>query len=227
MTGRPVRLVTGSALVLRGDDIDTDRIIPARFVKTSPYAELGRHVFADDRAAERAAGRVHAFDDPAYAAATVLLVGENFGCGSSREHAVAALTGWGRGIAAVVGRSFSNIFAANALANGVPCVSVGARDAEALMRHVESRPDGELAVDVAAGVVRVADPDREVPFETGPGFRERLLSGSWDPMDRLLGNAERTEQVAAALPYHSWPHPLVANPPARVRDHDTSSASTG
>jgi len=211
MTG-PVRRVAGTAVVLRGNDVDTDRIIPARFVKTSPYAELGRHVFADDRAGERAAGRLHPFDHPAYAGATVLLVGENFGCGSSREHAVAALAGWG--IGAVVGCSFSTIFATNALANGIPCAVLPAAAVERLMREVESRPDTTQVVDVAAGVVRSGE-GRAVPFETGPGFRERLLSGAWDPLDRLLGNAQRTAQVAATLPYHSWPHPLLATPPSR------------
>lgn len=207
-----VRAVGGTAVVLRGDDIDTDRIIPARFVKTSPWAELGRHVFADDRAAERAVGRVHPFDDPVYAGATVLLAGENFGCGSSREHAVAALTGWGVG--AVVGCSFSTIFAANALANGVPCAVLPAAEVHRLMRLVRSQPDTVLAVDVAVGAVRAGD-GPSVPFESGPGFRERLLAGTWDPLDRLLANAARTDEVAAALPYRSWPHPLTAHPPAR------------
>jgi 3-isopropylmalate/(R)-2-methylmalate dehydratase small subunit len=126
--------IDGRALPIRGNDIDTDRIIPARFLVTVTFEGLEQHVFEDDRKSS-----AHPFDDPRYAGAAVLIVNSNFGCGSSREHAPQALQRWG--IKAVIGESFAEIFFGNSLMIGMPCVTAKAADIDALMDQVEHNPD--------------------------------------------------------------------------------------
>ncbi|HXH07218.1 MAG TPA: 3-isopropylmalate dehydratase small subunit, partial [Vicinamibacterales bacterium] len=145
--------VEGRALPLRGDNIDTDRIVPARFLRAVTFEGLEQHLFEDDRREQdaRAAatgGRPHPFSDPAYRGATVLLVQANFGCGSSREHAPQALVR--RGLRAIVGESFSEIFFGNALALGLPCVTVPREAVERLLARAEADPAAVVRVDLEA-----------------------------------------------------------------------------
>jgi 3-isopropylmalate/(R)-2-methylmalate dehydratase small subunit len=205
VTRGAVAQVRGTVVPLRGDDIDTDRIIPARFVKSTPYDELGRCVLADDRAEAARSGKVHPFDADPFRDARILVVEANFGCGSSREHAVAALAGWG--VAAVVGCSFSNIFAANALANGIPCVSTDRPSVQRLMGLTERCPSTAVTVDIDRLEVSVAEGGWTVAVTLPPGGRSRLLDGSWDPLERLLANSRKVAEVAAALPYLAWKCP--------------------
>ena len=186
----------GRGCVLRGDDIDTDRIIPARFLRSVVFDGLGEHAFEDDRA--QAKGD-HPLDDPRFIGANVLIVGRNFGCGSSREHAPQSLTR--RGFRAFVGGSFAEIFAGNCTALGLPCLVLAPDDLEALMNAVEARPNQTLTVDVAACTVTcdVGALAAQIP----DGTRQQLLEGTWNATNVLLDAGAAIEAAAQRLPYLS------------------------
>jgi 3-isopropylmalate/(R)-2-methylmalate dehydratase small subunit len=191
--------ITGRAVVLRGEDIDTDRIMPARFLRSVSFDGLERHVFEDDRRADAEAGRRHPFDDPARSGATVLLVNRNFGCGSSREHAPQALARWG--VRAIVGESFAEIFFSNATALGVPCVCADAGHVRALMEHVEQNPSAEVGVDLESMLVR-GGPVEAACWMPEPA-RRALLAGTWDATALLTADFEAVRRAVCRLPYLS------------------------
>ena len=188
-----IRQITGRALPLRGDDIDTDRIMPARFLKAVSFEELERHLFEDDRRADPS----HAFNDPRYTGASILIVNANFGCGSSREHAPQGLAR--AGFRAVIGRSFSEIFQGNAAMLGVPCFVAGGDEIERLQALVEATPEMEIAADVATGVVAAGS--LRVEATLPPALRDGFLSGEWNPTATLLRDFHEVRAVAARLPY--------------------------
>ena len=192
--------VVGRPIPLRGNDIDTDRIIPARYMKAVTFEGLGQYVFYDARFDTEGHSTGHVMDDPRFEAKgpRIAIVNKNFGCGSSREHAPQAIARWG--IRAVVGESFAEIFLGNAVAIGLPCVRVTKADLGRLRQAIEaSDPSAEFVVDLG---------DRTV---TGPGIafavhlpdtaRDALLSGQWDATAVLLDHEEDVARVAAALPY--------------------------
>jgi 3-isopropylmalate/(R)-2-methylmalate dehydratase small subunit len=183
--------VSGPALPLRGDDIDTDRIIPARFLKAVTFEGLEQHLFEDERAGN------HPIADARFAGAVVMIVGRNFGCGSSREHAPQAIAR--RGIRALVGESFSEIFFGNSLALGLPCVRVSREDALAMMAAVEREPAIEVGVDLDAMVVTCGALRRA--GEMPEAARQALRTGAWDATGLLRDRPEEIEAVAARLPY--------------------------
>ncbi len=194
-------VITARAVPLRGNDIDTDRIIPARYLKTVVFDGLGAHAFEDDRAQLRDAGKTHPFDDPRYSEARVLVVNRNFGCGSSREHAPQALIRWNRGLQTVIGESFAEIFQGNCVATGTPCAVVDASTAEALLSLVEQDPTLELRVDlqtktISAGSARYA-------FSMPEGARTQFLQGRWDSTAELLAAKDTIRATAAKLAYFS------------------------
>ena len=191
--GRRIDRVEGTAVPLRGDDVDTDRIIPARFLKAITFDGLGEHVFEDDRRSMPD----HPFENRSYAGASILLVNANFGSGSSREHAPQALRRWG--IRACVGQSFSEIFQGNATAIGLPCATAAAADVELLMRAVEQTPDLRLAFSVAESSVEAAG--RVVPAGMPAAVREAFLDGQWDATGLLLDDFAAVRRVGAGLPY--------------------------
>lgn len=192
MTAQSIQRVKGRAVPLGGDDIDTDRIIPARFLLCTTFAGLGEHAFEDDR---KAPG--HPFSDPRYAGAKVLITGRNFGCGSSREHAPQALKR--RGIAAVIGESFAEIFLDNATSCGIACVCLPRELIEKLIGDVRQDPRAELTVDLAARVV--GHRRRKYPLAMDESVRQRLLDGTWDVLAVLQEARDRTDALAARLPY--------------------------
>jgi 3-isopropylmalate/(R)-2-methylmalate dehydratase small subunit len=192
-----IRRVSGTARPLRGDDIDTDRIIPARFLVSVTFDGLGAHAFEDDRRAAHARGEVHPFDDERFSGATLLLVNRNFGCGSSREHAPQALQRGG--IKAVIGESFSEIFFGNSVAIGLPCVTLPHDARAALQALVAQDPARTLALDLEA--MTLAAGDETLPVQMPENARQAFLSGRWDGTSMLLDRFEDVEAVAARLPY--------------------------
>ena len=195
-----ITFVEGRGLPMRGDDIDTDRIIPARFLRSITFEGLEQNVFIDERAGSRAAERTHGthpFDDAHYQGASVLLVNSNFGCGSSREHAPQALQRWG--IRAIVGESFSEIFFGNAAIIGLPCVKAAADDVRTLMEQVERNPTTMIQVDLNEGTVDAEGFRCVVTLPTK--IREALVSGAWDTTGLLLDRYEEVDRTAGALPY--------------------------
>ena len=193
-----IREIRGTALPVRGDDIDTDRIIPARFLKSVSFEGLEDHLFEDDRQQLAAAGAdQHATANPAYGSATIMLVNANFGCGSSREHAPQAIRR--RGIRAVVGQSFSEIFFGNSVALGMPCPTASPESMRALMAIAEQDPAAVLVVDLAA--MRVTAAGRPFEIAMPASAREAFLDGGWDATGLLVDDFDAVRRVAARLPY--------------------------
>lgn len=192
-------VIEGTAVPVRGDDIDTDRIVPARYLRTVTFSGLGQHAFEDDRADLAREGKRHSFDDPVYAGARILLANKNFGCGSSREHAPQALMRWGSGIAAVIAESFAEIFNANCFSLGIPCVRVDEATCRALMVAVEADPKLKIRIDFERSTIE-AGPN-QIKFEMPAGIRQRFLEGSWDSTAELLANQAQVEATARRLPY--------------------------
>jgi 3-isopropylmalate/(R)-2-methylmalate dehydratase small subunit len=185
---------------MRGDDIDTDRIIPARFLRSVTFDGLEKFVFVDERAGSESAARTHGlhpFDDPHYQGASVLLVNSNFGCGSSREHAPQALQRWG--IKAVVGESFSEIFFGNAAIIGLPCVKAARDDVQTLMEQVERNPKTLLRVDLTASLIEAEGFSCVISIPKK--IRDALVTGAWDTTGLLLDKYEEVDATAARLPY--------------------------
>ena len=187
-----IAAIEGTALPLRGDDIDTDRIIPARYLRAISFEGLERHAFEDDRKAGR-----HPFDDPQFAGARVLVVARNFGCGSSREHAPQALHRWG--IRAIVGASFSDIFFGNAAVIGLPCVTAARADVDALLDFAERNPRAAVRVDLDA--LTCASTSFTCPISMPPNTREAFLTGAWDTTGMLLDRYDEVRALAGRLPY--------------------------
>lgn len=190
----PVDQVVGTALALIGEDIDTDRIIPARFLKCVSFDALGDQVFADDRSELKGE---HPFDQEQFQGASLLVVNGNFGCGSSREHAPQALMRWG--IRAVVGVSFAEIFYGNCLALGLPCATAPAETITALQAKVIESPALAWTLDLEAMTFASATDQWAVAVESGP--RQMLLSGRWDATSQLLDQGEEVQRLMQRLPY--------------------------
>lgn len=188
-----ITCASGRGLPLRGHDIDTDRIMPARFLKAVSFDGLERHVFEDDRAADAS----HAFNDPRYVGAAVLVVNANFGCGSSREHAPQGL--FRCGIRAIIGESYSEIFRGNATMIGLPCLTADHAQIEALQTLVETSPQTSIDVDVLSGIITAGDLRFDATLPAA--VRDAFVSGQWNPTAMLLDRFAEVEAVAARLPY--------------------------
>jgi 3-isopropylmalate/(R)-2-methylmalate dehydratase small subunit len=189
--------ITGRGVPVPGDDIDTDRIIPARFMKCVTFDGLGEYVFYDVRRNEDGSDRQHPFNDPRYAGASILVTGNNFGCGSSREHAPQAI--YRAGFRAVVAEGFAEIFFGNSTQLGMPCVTAGSEDLDTLRAAVAAGPQTGITIDLEAKEIRFGD--AVIPCEIREGARSALISGKWDPLQDLLEGAAAVDAVAAGLPY--------------------------
>jgi 3-isopropylmalate/(R)-2-methylmalate dehydratase small subunit len=195
-----IQNVSGRAVPVRGADIDTDRIIPARFLRCVTFEGLGAHAFEDDRLQEKREGKVHPFDQERFQGAKVLLANQNFGCGSSREHAPQALYRWG--VRAIVAVSYSEIFYGNSVAIGMPCVHVSLEDSQALQALVEADPSLEVTVDLEANQVRAGN--KVFAASMPAGARGQFLEGTWDAMSALISGLPEVEALAKKLPYLAW-----------------------
>jgi 3-isopropylmalate/(R)-2-methylmalate dehydratase small subunit len=196
-----IRQIRGTALPIRGASIDTDRIIPARYLRSVSFEGLEQHLFADDRVqADAEKPGSHPLSKPQYQSASIMIVNANFGCGSSREHAPQAIRR--RGIRALVGESYSEIFFGNSATLGLPCVSASPETVGWLMDLVEANPSEILTIDLEAQTVDAGG--RSLPIRLPPAARESFLDGSWDATGLLLDRFEEVEAVAARLPYMKW-----------------------
>lgn len=193
--------VSGAGIPVRGNDIDTDQIIPARFMKVVTFDGLGEFAFFDQRFDDQDNQKEHPFNERRFQDASVLVVNANFGCGSSREHAPQALMRWG--IDAIVGESFAEIFAGNCLALGIPTVTADEETVTELQTVIGDHPDTEITVNVEAETVAYENEadDRTVDVAVDPAQRTALVDGIWDTTALMKSNAQATEATAADLPY--------------------------
>ena len=197
MSSTPIKKVTGKAVFVPGDDIDTDRIIPARFMKCITFDGLGEYLFYDVRKTESGENKNHNLNDPRFAEASILVSGNNFGCGSSREHAPQSILR--AGYNAVIAGSFAEIFFGNSINLGVVCVIASDADRKIIASAIEIHPELEIAIDVED--YKIWYGDQFVPCEIKLGARDSLLSGNYDPLDELLVGADEVSKIASALPY--------------------------
>ena len=189
--------LAGTGVYVPGDDVDTDRIIPARFMKCVTFDGLGEYAFYDERFEEDGRPKTHPIDDPRYAGATILLAGRNFGCGSSREHAPQAL--YRHGFRAVLAESYAEIFFGNAITLGMPCLVMDGRDIRALAALIDEAPQTEINIDIPNGQVSIADVS--FPAKLPDHAKEALVDGKWDAIADLLEGLDAVQATAAKLPY--------------------------
>ncbi|EMA23483.1 3-isopropylmalate dehydratase small subunit [Haloarcula argentinensis] len=192
-----VDYVEGSGIPIRGNDIDTDQIIPARFMKVVTFDGLGEFAFFDLRFDDEDNEKDHPFNEERFQDSNVMVVNNNFGCGSSREHAPQALMRWG--IDAIIGEGFAEIFAGNCLALGIPTVTADHETINALQQWVDDNPDGKIEVDVRAETVTYGD--NEINVSVDRAQREALVEGNWDTTALMKANQNAIEETASELPY--------------------------
>ncbi|KGG16674.1 MULTISPECIES: 3-isopropylmalate dehydratase small subunit [unclassified Prochlorococcus] len=188
----PVQTIEGECLYLKGNDIDTDRIIPARFLKCINFDSLGSNVFADDRKEKNG---LHPFDQDKMK--SILIVDRNFGCGSSREHAPQALMRWG--IRAIIGQSFAEIFFGNCLSIGIPCACISESQQKTLIASIQNREKAKFQLDIKKKLL--TSKEINIPLKIDIGAMEMLISGRWDATSTLLEEKEKINIVRSNLPY--------------------------
>ena len=192
-----VTKVSGTAVAIRGNDIDTDRIIPARYLKEVTFARMGSYPFFDERFDAEGKQKPHPLNDVKYKGASILFVNKNFGCGSSREHAPQALYRFG--IQAIVGESFAAIFAGNCTIMGVPAVTVSHEQVELMMKTVEQNPQTWFTVDIENKKITFGG--TQITTDLPETYRSALTSGSWDSTAMLRANLDQVKKTASRLPY--------------------------
>ena len=189
--------VAGTAIPVRGNDIDTDQIIPARYMRTVTFEGLGKHAFNDLRFDDKGNKKGHVFNEEKYKGAAIMIVNKNFGCGSSREHAPQALKDWG--IKAIVGESFAEIFAGNCEMNGMPTVILEGENVKMLQEMTEKNPKEMLNINFEE--MKITFNDIEVPFTIPESTRRNFLEGTWDTTGQLVSGLDETRLLAKKLPY--------------------------
>ena len=189
--------VSGKAVYVPGDDIDTDRIIPARFMKCVTFDGLGEYLFYDVKYDADKTPTDHSLNDPRFAGASIMLSGMNFGCGSSREHAPQSL--YRAGFRAIIAGNFAEIFFGNSINLGIPCVSLDQSNREKLASIINKNPELNHEIDLVNR--EIVSGESRFAFKISEGARESLLNGKWDPLDELLENSDQIERVSSTLGY--------------------------
>ena len=193
MKNSKIVMISGRAIPLRGDDIDTDRIIPARYLRCVTFDGLGDHLLEDDRKQDPN----HSFNQECFQGASIVIVGKNFGCGSSREHAPQSLKKWG--IKGIIGKSFAEIFFSNCQAIGIPCLTLENETCETLFLVVERNPSLEISINVETSKVYWSD--KEIEAQIPPGVQMSFLEGTWNATEVLLQAQDDIDSLATSLPY--------------------------
>ena len=199
MSSDPIKQVSGRGVFVPGDDIDTDRIIPARFMKCITFDGLGEYFFYDVRKTESGEDKEHNLNDSRFKGSNIIVSGNNFGCGSSHEHAPQAIMR--AGFNAIVAGSYAEIFFGNSTNLGIACVTASDADREALASAIEEDPQIEITIDVENG--KLVFGDQSIDCEIKANARESLMSGNYDPLDELLGGADQVAATAGKLTYMS------------------------
>jgi 3-isopropylmalate/(R)-2-methylmalate dehydratase small subunit len=192
-----IKQISGKGVPLVGNDIDTDRIIPARFLRCVTFDGLGEQAFADDRTQ---ANDQHPFDLPEYQSANILVVNGNFGCGSSREHAPQSLYRWG--IRGIIGESFAEIFFSNCIAIGLPCVTLDSASVQQIQTAIQSNPDVSLTIDLTT--ITVTCDNTTFNATINEGAKQMFIQGTWDNCGQLMQNETAIKATASKLPYVAW-----------------------
>ncbi len=188
--------VIGKGVYLAGDDIDTDRIIPARYMKCITFDGLGDYLFYDLRHKEDGTEKDHLLNDLIYSEACILISGKNFGCGSSREHAPQAL--YRAGFRAIITEGFAEIFFGNSTQLGMPCLTVSNNVIQKLSVAVKSDPETIITIDMENLKISIGNEQFDCTIKEGS--RESLIAGTWDPIGELLEGVEDVDRMAASLP---------------------------
>ncbi|NNK13810.1 MAG: 3-isopropylmalate dehydratase small subunit [Desulfofustis sp.] len=191
-----ITAVKGTAIPVPGNDIDTDRIIPARYLRSVTFEGLGAEVFKDERFNDDGSTKEHPFNDDKYTGATLLIVGRNFGCGSSREHAPQAIMR--SGIKAIIGESFGEIFAGNCTSIGVPVCTTDEQTIEKLQKLVQDDP--RINFDLNIETQTISFGEKSINLEMNPAAKTALLAGTWNTLDELLQNEAAIDEVHRRLP---------------------------
>ena len=194
---KKVSLIKGRGIVIRGDDIDTDRIVPARYLKEVTFENMGQYAFYDERFDEKGTKKEHPFNDKKSLGAQLMIVNKNFGCGSSREHAPQSIMRWG--IKAIIGESFGEIFTGNCAMLGIPNCSLNSKNISEIMDYVEKNSNEPIEVDVKAQELKYGI--NKVKMDINPSLRDSLLNGTWDATSVMLKSKEQIREVASKLPY--------------------------
>ena len=189
--------IEGRGIHVPGDDIDTDRIIPARFMKCVTFDGLGEYLFHDVKFDQEGNQKQHVLNDPAFRDASILIAGSNFGCGSSREHAPQSL--YRAGFRGVIAGNFAEIFFGNSINLGMPCVSMSVENREKIIRLVEVDPKIEIKIDILD--LNVVAGDLILPIDIREDARNSLINGAWDPLEELVSTSSSVEEVAGSLFY--------------------------
>ena len=198
MSNNPAAItaVQGTAIPLPGNDVDTDRIIPARYLRSVTFEGLGAEVFKDERFNDDGSLKAHPFNEEKYAGAAILIVGRNFGCGSSREHAPQAIMR--SGIKAIIGKSFGEIFAGNCTSIGIPVCTADEQTIDELQKLVQNNP--QLSFDLDLEAQTLTSEEKSVAIDISPAAKTALLAGTWNTLDELLQNEAAIEEVHQRLP---------------------------